>query len=38
MPFKIEIYFTKEKISNFEVYGMIVGRELFFLFCFKLQL
>lgn len=36
MPFKIEIYFTKEKISNFEVYGMIVGRELFF-FCFVLS-
>lgn len=37
MHFKIEMYFTKEKTSNFEVYDVIVGREqFFFLFCFKL--
>lgn len=36
MPFKIEMYFTKEKTSNFEVYDVIVGREQFF-FCFVLS-
>lgn len=36
MPFKIEIYFTKRKISDFEICDPFVSREYFFLFCFVL--